>query len=59
VIDMFTDQVIAEVDHEHTFAVSLEPHQGLSLVTTPAAPPDPLRHRQHGGDAVAEVAIAP
>jgi trehalose synthase len=59
VIDMFTDQVIAEVDHEHTFVVSLEPHQGLSLVTTPAAPPDPLRHRQHGGDAVAEVAIAP
>jgi trehalose synthase len=59
VIDMFTDQVIAEVDHEHTIAVSLEPHQGLSLVTTPAAPPDPLRHRQHGGDAVAKVAIAP
>ena len=56
---MFTDQVIAEVDHEHTIAVSLEPHQGLSLVTTPAAPPDPLRHRQHGGDAVAKVAIAP
>jgi hypothetical protein len=36
VIDMFTDQVIAEVDHEHTFAVSLEPHQGLSLLTVPA-----------------------
>jgi trehalose synthase len=59
VVDMFTDQVIAEVDREHTFAVWLEPHQGLSLVTTPAAPPDPLRHRQHGGDAVAKVAIAP
>ena len=59
VIDMFTDQVIAEVDHKHTIAVSLEAHQGLSLVTTPAAPPDPLRHRQHGGDAVAKVAIAP
>ena len=28
VIDMFTDQVIAEVDHDHTFAVSLEPHEG-------------------------------
>jgi trehalose synthase len=46
VIDTFTDQVIAEVDHEHTIAVSLEPHQGLSLVTDPTAPPDPLRHRQ-------------
>ena len=36
VIDMFTDQVTAEVDHEHTFPVSLEPHQGLSLLTVPA-----------------------
>jgi len=40
VIDMVTDQVIAEVDHEHTFAVWLEPHQGLSLVTDPAPPQD-------------------
>jgi trehalose synthase len=40
VIDTVTDQVIAEVDHEHTFAVSLEPHQGLSLVTEPAPPQD-------------------
>jgi trehalose synthase len=38
VIDMFTDRVIAEVDHEHGFAVSLEPHQGMSLLTVPAAP---------------------
>ena len=36
VIDMFTDQVIAEVDHEHTLAVSLEPHQGKSLLIVPA-----------------------
>ena len=35
VIDMFADQVIAEVDHEHTFAVSLEPHQGMSLLNHP------------------------
>jgi trehalose synthase len=35
VIDMFTDQVIAEVDHEHGFAVSLEPHQGMSLLIVP------------------------
>jgi trehalose synthase len=37
VIDMRTDQVIAEVDPEHTFAVSLGPHQGMSLLTVPAA----------------------
>ena len=42
VIDMFTDQVIAEVDPEHTFAVSLEPHQGMSLLTVPA--PAQARH---------------
>jgi trehalose synthase len=35
VIDMFTDQVIAEVDHEHGFTVSLEPHQGMSLLIVP------------------------
>jgi trehalose synthase len=32
-VDMFTGQVIAEADREHAFAVSLEPHQGLSLLT--------------------------
>jgi hypothetical protein len=36
VIDMVSDQVIAEVDHAHAFAVSLEPHQGMSLLTDPA-----------------------
>jgi trehalose synthase len=45
-MDMFTDQVIAEVDHDHTFAVSLEPHQGTSLLTIPASAPDPPRRRQ-------------
>ena len=35
VVDMSTSQVIAEVDHGHTFAVSLEPHQGMSLLTVP------------------------
>jgi trehalose synthase len=39
-LDMFTDQMIAEVDHDHTFAVSLEAHRGLSLVTAPAPPQD-------------------
>jgi trehalose synthase len=45
-IDMSTDQVIDEVDHEHTFAVSLEPHQGLSLLTVPAAASGPPLRRQ-------------
>jgi len=40
VIDMVSDQVIAEVDHGQTFAVWLEPHQGLSLLTDPAPPQD-------------------
>ena len=35
VIDMSTGQVIAEIDQERGFAVSLEPHQGLSLLTVP------------------------
>jgi trehalose synthase len=35
VIDMCTDQVIAEVGPDRTFAVSLEPHQGMALVTVP------------------------
>ena len=43
VIDMCTDQVIAEVDPDHTFAVALEPHQGMSLLTIPATTSDPPR----------------
>jgi trehalose synthase len=35
VIDMRTDQVIDEVDPEQTFAVSLEPHEGMALLTVP------------------------
>jgi trehalose synthase len=46
VIDMVSDQVIAEVDHEHTFAVSLEPHQGMSLQAVPVdASGLPPRHQ--------------
>jgi hypothetical protein len=37
VLDMFTDQVVAEVDHERGFAVQLGPHQGMSLLVIPAA----------------------
>jgi trehalose synthase len=50
VIDMVTDQVIAKVDHEHSFAVWLEPHQGLSLRTVPADAPGPLSLRQPTDD---------
>jgi trehalose synthase len=39
VIDMRTDQAIAAVDPEYTFAVSLGPHQGMSLLSIPAAAP--------------------
>jgi trehalose synthase len=38
VIDMATDQVIAEVDPEHGFTVSLGPHQGMSLLTSHLPP---------------------
>jgi hypothetical protein len=44
VVDMFTGQVIAEVDREHAFAVSLKPHQGMSLCTVPESQPHPT-HR--------------
>jgi hypothetical protein len=32
---MCTDQVIAEVDLGHAFPISLEPYEGLSLLTDP------------------------
>ena len=35
VVDMFTDESLGEVDDLHSFAVSLEPHQGLSLLILP------------------------
>ncbi|MET1006123.1 MAG: maltose alpha-D-glucosyltransferase [Propionibacteriaceae bacterium] len=38
VVDMFTDEQLAEVDDLHSFAVSLDPHQGLSLLIV--APPE-------------------
>ena len=47
VIDMVSDRVIAEVDHGQTFAVWLEPHQGLSLVTDPAPSGRPEFGRAH------------
>jgi trehalose synthase len=35
VIDMFSDDQIGEVDDLHSFAVSLKPHQGRSLLIVP------------------------
>jgi hypothetical protein len=29
---MFTDQVIAEVDDDHTFPITLKPHQGKAVL---------------------------
>ena len=46
VIDMCTDQVIAEVDPEQAFAVSLEPHQGMALLTVPVDVAGPPSRRQ-------------
>ncbi|HEX6759115.1 MAG TPA: maltose alpha-D-glucosyltransferase [Propionibacteriaceae bacterium] len=31
-VDMFTDEEVGEVDDLHTFSISLEPHQGKSLL---------------------------
>ena len=33
-VDMFTDEVVGEVDDLLSFSVALEPHQGLSLLIT-------------------------
>jgi hypothetical protein len=33
---MFTDQVIAEVDDDHTFPITLKPHQGKAVLPVPA-----------------------
>ena len=35
VIDTFTDQEIARVNGKRTFSISLEPHQGMSLLAVP------------------------
>jgi trehalose synthase len=36
VTDMLTDAVIGTIDHDHTLVVRLAPHQGMSLLTSPA-----------------------
>ncbi|HEY9376574.1 MAG TPA: maltose alpha-D-glucosyltransferase [Jiangellaceae bacterium] len=37
VIDMFTDEVIAEIDDDHAFPIMLQPHQGKAVLNLPAA----------------------
>jgi hypothetical protein len=59
VIDMVTDQVIAEVDDGQTFAVWLEPHQGLSLLTEPAPPQDGQNSAEPMTTAAPITAVAP
>ncbi len=31
-VDMFTDEEVGEVDDLHSFAITLEPHEGRSLL---------------------------
>jgi trehalose synthase len=45
VIDMLTDDVIAHVNQECAFTVSLAPHQGRSLLIVPARPGPALTRR--------------
>ncbi|HYP44714.1 MAG TPA: maltose alpha-D-glucosyltransferase [Propionibacteriaceae bacterium] len=35
VVDMFNDEVVGEIDDLHSFAVALQPHQGMSLLVVP------------------------
>jgi hypothetical protein len=42
VIDMFTDEVIGEVDDLHSFSIALDGHQGRSLFLSPAEEAEPL-----------------
>ena len=37
VTDLRTNQIIAQVDHDHRFPLTLQPHQGIALLTIPAA----------------------
>jgi hypothetical protein len=51
VTDMSTDQVIAEVDLGQTFPISLDPYEGLSLLTDPhpASPRQPINDNRAWG----------
>ena len=43
VSDMFTGEAVADVDDLYSFAVKLNPHQGMSLLVE-APPPDGTEH---------------
>ncbi|MDQ1537923.1 MAG: hypothetical protein QOE58_2316 [Actinomycetota bacterium] len=43
VVDMYTDEVVGEVDNLHSFSIALDGHQGRSLFVSPEeAPAEPL-----------------
>jgi maltose alpha-D-glucosyltransferase/alpha-amylase len=42
VVDMFTDEVVGEVDDLHSFSIALDGHQGRSLFVAPADAAEPL-----------------
>ena len=41
VVDMFTDEVVGEVDDLHSFSLALDRHQGRSLFVSPADAVEP------------------
>jgi trehalose synthase len=47
VVDMFTDEVIGEVDDLHSFSIALDGHQGRSLFLSPAAGAEPLARQDN------------
>jgi hypothetical protein len=41
VVDMFTDEVVGEVDDLHSFSIALDGHQGRSLFVSPGSADEP------------------
>jgi len=41
VVDMFTDEVVGEVDDLHSFSIALDGHQGRSLFLSPGSATEP------------------
>lgn len=42
VVDMFTDEVVGEVDDLHSFSIALDGHQGRSLFVSPTDTTEPM-----------------
>ena len=42
VVDMFTDDVVGEVDDLHSFSIALDGHHGRSLFISPTYTSEPL-----------------